>query len=83
MFTQSFEKISVSVLSAVGKGLASGAKAASFNPLKGAAKMRDWSKVTGAAHNAGALAKQYAPVLTGAALLGRATKSDSPQYQNS
>jgi hypothetical protein len=78
MFTEKFEK-EAGVVSAIGKGLAAGAKASSFNPLNGAAKMKDWSKVTGAAHNIGALGKQYAPALAGAAVAGRLSKSDSQQ----
>jgi hypothetical protein len=78
MFTNSFEKKS-GMLSAVGKGLASGASKASFNPLKGAVQLKNWGTVTGAAHNVGALGKQYGPSLAGAALIGRATKSDNQQ----
>ena len=81
MFTGNFEKNS-GVISAIGKGLASGAAKASFNPLAATAKLKPWNKITGIAHNVGALGKQYAPAAGAAFLAGRATADNKQQSNN-
>lgn len=81
MFSKHFEK-QANVLSAIGKGLASGASKASWNPTQAMSKMKDWGKVTGAAHNIGALAKQYGPSAAGIFAAGRLSKDSGNQTNN-